>query len=161
MLIETSAPARANLIGNPSDQYGGCTLACSVPLRARVVLDEQRAGWLECDGERAELRGVSDLALRGDSLDIARAALAAFGIAQPAFGVRYESEIPRQSGLAGSTALFVALAQALAAWQGRRLSLHALAELARELEAHGLGVQCGYVDQYACTFGGLCHVLPR
>ena len=32
--VRASAPARANLIGNPSDQYAGTTLSCSLPLRA-------------------------------------------------------------------------------------------------------------------------------
>jgi galactokinase/mevalonate kinase-like predicted kinase len=138
--IVCSAPARANLIGNPSDQYGGSTLAVSVPLRAWAALDEARPG--QIDG----------------APEIARAVLAQLGIERPGFGIVLASEIPRQSGIAGSTALVVALLRALLAWQGRGLGLHALAELARLVERERMGVQCGYVDQYLCSFGGLRHV---
>jgi len=139
--IVCSAPARANLIGNPSDQYGGSTLACSLPLRAWAALDASEPGRVE-----------------GEASGLVRATLAQLGIARPDFGVRLATEIPRQSGVAGSTALVVALLRAVLEWQGRSLGPHALAELARAVEYQGLGIQCGYVDQYLCSFGGLRHV---
>jgi galactokinase/mevalonate kinase-like predicted kinase len=138
--IVCSAPARANLIGNPSDQYGGSTLGVSVPLRAWAALDAAQPGRIE---------GAPELA---------RATLAHLGIEEPPFGIELASEIPRQSGIAGSTALVVALVRAVLAWQGQTPSLHALAELARAVEAESLGVTCGWVDQYLCSFGGLRHV---
>jgi galactokinase/mevalonate kinase-like predicted kinase len=136
--IVCSAPARANLIGNPSDQYGGNTLAVSLAPRAWVALEE----------------GADGAALP----PLAAAVLAATGEREPGFRVSLASEIPRQSGIAGSTALIVALLHAVHAWQGRDLEPHALAELARRVEREGLGVQCGFVDHYLCTFGGLRHV---
>ena len=156
--IEASAPGRANLIGNPSDQYGGCTLACSVALRARVVLDAAAPGRLEAGGEQATIGSQRDLAPRGDALDLGRAVLAERRLAAPPFGISYDSEIPRQSGMAGSTALVVALVAAIDAWEGTLRGPSALAEAARVTEAHGLGIQCGFVDQYACCYGGLHHV---
>lgn len=156
--IEVSAPGRANLIGNPSDQYGGCTLACSVGLRARVTLDGAVPGRIEAGGEATVISCAEDLALRADALDLARAVLAHRGIAAPDFSIAYESEIPRQSGMAGSTALVVALVAAIDAWEGRTRSRSALAEAARRTEAEGLGIQCGFVDQYACCYGGIRHV---
>lgn len=156
--IETSAPGRANLIGNPSDQYGGCTLSCSVALRARVTLDDTAPGRIEAGGESTTLTGEAALVLGGDSLDLGRAALAHRGITRPGFSIAYTSEIPRQSGMAGSTALMVALIAAIDAWQGASRGPSELAEEARAAEAHGLGIQCGFVDQYACSYGGLRHV---
>ena len=156
--IETSAPGRANLIGNPSDQYGGCTLACSVPLRARVELDASIPGEIHSAGEVARIGSEAEWAPVGDSLDLGRAALAVSGLAEPPFGIRYESEIPRQSGMAGSTALLVALTHAIDIWFGRPRDPSDLAEKARDTERSGLGVQCGFVDQYACVYGGLHHV---
>lgn len=159
--LVASAPARANLIGNPSDQYGGATLACAVPLRARVRLEPAEGpggGEAASGGEHAPLRGPQDLALRGDRFDWVRAVLAARAAPPPALRIAFETEIPRQSGVAGSTALVVALLRALAAWDGERLHPWALAERARDVEWRQLGVQCGYVDQYACVFGGLRYV---
>jgi galactokinase/mevalonate kinase-like predicted kinase len=70
----------------------------------------------------------------------------------------YASEIPLQSGLAGSTALVVAALRACLDWLGRRVDPYTLAEMARQVERTQMGVQCGYVDQYMCVFGGLQYV---
>lgn len=138
--IVCSAPARANLIGNPSDQYGGTTLGVSLPPRAWAVLDAREPGRI--DG----------------APEIARAVLEQLGFDRPDFGICLATEIPRQSGIAGSTALVVALLRAVLTWQGRSLSGYALAELARSVERERMGVQCGYSDQYLCSFGGLRHL---
>lgn len=155
-----SAPARANLIGNPSDQYGGATLACALPLRARVRLAPGGGEGcvVQVEGERITLRAEADLARRGDAFDLVRAVLAARGGPPPPVRLALETDVPRQSGVGGSTALVVALLRALAAWDGERLHPWALAERAREVELRHLGVQCGFVDQYASAFGGLRYV---
>jgi galactokinase/mevalonate kinase-like predicted kinase len=69
--------------------------------------------------------------------------------------VEYESEIPLRSGMAGSTALVVALLKGLLAWQDKFLNSYRLAEMARYIELNHLKVVCGYQDAYMCTFGGL------
>lgn len=153
--IRCSASARANLIGNPSDQYGGCTLACSLPLRARVVLAAAPRLLLRSGGEEAEGEHEPGRVVQGDRFDVARAVLAHLGPPQPGCTIAYASEIPQQSGLAGSTALVVALLRSLLAWRGERLEGALLAERAREIERRELGVGCGYVDQYLCVLGGL------
>lgn len=161
--IAASAPARANLVGNPSDLYGGAVLGCAVPLRARVAIEEGPALVLETGGAYARVAAAADLALRGDRFDVARAALAAEAArcgfaALPAARIAYESEIPFGSGIAGSTALLVALLRALAAWRGEAPSPYVLAERSRETERQLLGVACGWVDHYLCSFGGLRYV---
>jgi galactokinase/mevalonate kinase-like predicted kinase len=156
--LVASAPARANLIGNPSDQYGGATLACTVPLRATVRLRPAASGRLVAGGRSVPVAGPADLVLRGDGFDLPRAVLAHLGLERPPLAIEIASEIPLQSGLAGSTALVVALLEALLAFGGRAIGRYALAELAREVERTTLGVQCGFVDQYLCVFGGLRYV---
>lgn len=159
--IVASAPARANLIGNPSDLYGGAVLGCAVPLRARVVIEPAPALVLASGGESAAVAGPGDLGLRGDRFDVARSALRAeleTAGALPALRIAYESEIPFGSGIAGSTALLVALLRALAAYRGEAPSPYALAERSRATERRLLDVACGWVDHYLCTFGGLRYV---
>jgi galactokinase/mevalonate kinase-like predicted kinase len=60
-----------------------------------------------------------------------------------------------QSGLAGSTALLVAMTRAVLAWLGRTPHLYLVAETARFIELNYLEVVCGYQDAYMTTFGGL------
>jgi len=155
--VVASAPARANLIGNPSDLYGGAVLACSVACRARVALTSAPRLELAVGGDVARVDGRGDLALRGDVFDVARAALASEPDL-PAARVAYESEIPFGSGLAGSTALLAALLRALAAWRGDSPGPYDAAERSRSVERDLLGVACGWVDHYLCSFGGLRYV---
>jgi galactokinase/mevalonate kinase-like predicted kinase len=150
-----TAPARANLIGNPTDIYGGAVLSCSVPLRARAVIEEAPGLELAAGGERCGVRGPADLERRGDRFDLLRAALAAAGAEGLAARVAFESQVPRQSGLGGSSAILVALLFALEAWRGRRPGPYALAELSRRTELRLMEVVCGYVDHYMGVFGGL------
>jgi galactokinase/mevalonate kinase-like predicted kinase len=150
-----SAPGRANLIGNPSDQYGGCQVSCSVALRARVTLEESADTRLATAGHEAAVSSEADLAFRDDLLDLARAVLRFVGAPLPRARITYESEIPVRSGLAGSTALVVALLRGVLAWRGEELVNHRLAEAARKLEREDLGIVCGFGDQYMAVFGGL------
>lgn len=149
-----TAPARANVIGNPSDQYGGSTLACTLPLRARVELTTAPTTRLETGGRRIEAAAPDSLAPTGDLFDLPRAVLRHLGPGPPVH-IRYGSEIPLQSGVAGSTALLVALLRALLAWRNEpEPEPHALAERAREIERSELDITCGYVDHYMTVFGG-------
>jgi galactokinase/mevalonate kinase-like predicted kinase len=155
--LVVTAPARANLIGNPSDLYGGAVLGCAVPCRARVEISDATALELATDGASIVVASRDDLRLQGDRFDLARAALAAQP-ELPRARIAYESEIPFGSGLAGSTALLVALLRALAAWRGESPSAYELAERSRHTERELLGVACGWVDHYLCAFGGLRYV---
>jgi galactokinase/mevalonate kinase-like predicted kinase len=155
-----SAPGRCGIIGNPTDMYGGSVLSCSVDMRARVTITPAPNLVLETAGLECSIAGRSDLRPQNDYFDVARAVLDYLHLAerkQPPFAcrVQYESEIPLRSGMAGSTALVVALLQAFLAWQGEHPSLYRLAERARYVELNYLKVVCGYQDAYMCTFGGL------
>jgi galactokinase/mevalonate kinase-like predicted kinase len=150
-----SAPGRAGIIGNPTDMYGGAVLSCSVGLRARVIVTPASELTLETGGQECRITSRADLRPRGDRFDVARAILDYMRLPPLACHVRYESEIPLRSGLSGSTALVVALLQALLAWQGEYPDRYQLAERSRYIELNYLRVVCGYQDAYMCTFGGL------
>jgi len=153
--LVSSAPGRAGLIGNPTDMYGGSVLSCSVGMRARVVLTPDTALTLVTQDQEVCIRDRSDLRPRGDAFDVARAVLNYMHLPRLLCRVEYESDIPLCSGMAGSTALVVALLHGLLAWQGERPCAYQLAEMARYVELHHLKVVCGYQDAYMCSFGGL------
>jgi galactokinase/mevalonate kinase-like predicted kinase len=153
--VVCSAPGRAGIIGNPTDMYGGAVLSCSVEMRANAILTPAPNLVLETNGQECQIASRDDLRPRGDHFDLARAILDYMRLPELNCHVQYESEIPLRSGLAGSTALVVALLQALLAWQGQYPNYYQLAERARYIELNYLKVVCGYQDAYMCTFGGL------
>jgi galactokinase/mevalonate kinase-like predicted kinase len=153
--IVCTAPGRAGIIGNPTDMYGGAVLSCSVDMRARVTITPAPELALETGGEECKISSRDDLRPRGDRFDVMRAILDYMHLPPLACRVQYESEIPMQSGMSGSTALVVALLQALLTWQNEHPDLYQLAERARYIELNYLKVVCGYQDAYMCTFGGL------
>ncbi len=150
-----SAPGRAGIIGNPTDMYGGSVLSSSVAMRARVALVPAPDVVLETNGEVCPITHRDDLRPRGDRFDVGRAVLDYLHLPPLGCRVRYESEIPLHSGMAGSTALTVALLQALLVWQRKYVNHYQLAERARYIELNYLKVVCGYQDACMCTFGGL------
>jgi galactokinase/mevalonate kinase-like predicted kinase len=157
-----SAPGRAGIIGNPTDMYGGAVLSCSVGMRARVTVtpvpsDSGQAPGLvlATRGQECRIASRDDLRPQGDRFDVARAILDYMRLPPLTCRVCYESEIPLRSGMSGSTALVVAILQALLAWQGEYPNRYQLAERARYIELNYLEVVCGYQDAYMCTFGGL------
>jgi len=153
--VVCSAPGRAGIIGNPTDMYGGAVLSCSVGMRARVTVTPASELVLETNEQECRIASRDDLRPQGDRFDVARAILDYMRLPPLTCHVRYESEIPLRSGISGSTALVVALLQALLVWQGEYNNLYRLAERARYIELNYLKIVCGYQDAYMCTFGGL------
>jgi galactokinase/mevalonate kinase-like predicted kinase len=138
--------------------YGGAVLSCSVPLRARVTVAPGDGLLLETAGKLCSISTRGDLRPQGDRFDVARAVLEYLRLPRLNCHLRYESDIPLRSGMSGSTALMVALLQALLAWQGEYPNPYQLAERARYIELNYLKVVCGYQDAYMCTFGGLNYI---
>ncbi len=130
-----SAPGRCGIVGNPSDLYGGRVLSCSLGARAtcRIVLGE--------DESLPEDRTLWDLAF------------AHFPVAGP-IRVEWTTDIPRSSGLSGSTALLAATAACLMQARGETVTPDVeLAMRIRDIEREK--VVCGYQDALMIVLGGL------
>ncbi|CCW34043.1 mevalonate kinase [Chthonomonas calidirosea] len=158
MKIRAHAPGRCGIVGNPTDMYGGCVLSCTTQERAFCELEPRGEETLfQNEDQHSLVRSKEDLRLRGDKLDILRAAFAYFDIDPGAtpVQVRVWTEIPMQAGLAGSTAMLTAIVGAIVRWQNLQFNLYALAETVRKIEARLLGVLCGFQDQHMAVFGGL------
>lgn len=156
--IICSAPGRAGIIGNPTDMYGGSVLSCSIGLRARVRITPADTLTLATNDSECHITSREDLRPRKDLFDLPRAILDYMRLPRLACRVEYESEIPLRSGLAGSTALLVAMVKGLLAWQESYPHDYRLAETARYVELNHLKIVCGYQDAYMCTFGGLNYI---
>jgi galactokinase/mevalonate kinase-like predicted kinase len=153
--VVCSAPGRAGIIGNPTDMYGGAVLSSSVGMRARVTVTPAEGIVLETNEQECRIASWGDLRPRGDLFDLVRAILDYMRLPPLNCRISYESDIPMSSGMSSSTALVVAILQALLAWQGEYPNRYRLAERARHIELNYLKIVCGYQDAYMCTFGGL------
>lgn len=153
--LRCTAPGRAGIIGNPTDMYGGAVISCSVPMRAWVEMQSDAGLTLATADQVVTIRGLEDLRPRHDHFDLARAVFRYFRLPAMNARITFGTDIPLQSGLAGSTALLVALTAAVLAWLDRLPHRYLIAETARFIELNYLEVVCGYQDAYMATFGGL------
>ena len=153
--IHCSAPGRCGIIGNPTDMYGGTVISCSIDFRAHVCVEPHDSLKLQVAGQETVIENPDDLVLNGDYFDVARAILDYFREDDLRCKISYWTDIPVRAGVAGSTALTVAILYALLHFKGLDYSRYQVAELARYIELNHLRVVCGYQDAYMCTFGGL------
>jgi galactokinase/mevalonate kinase-like predicted kinase len=156
-MIRSSAPARAGIVGNPTDGYGGTVVSCSLAERATVTLAPADSTLLEVCGHRTTVRSPEDLALTEDYSDVAKAVLRMFGSAvmERRFHLMATTTVPMRAGLAGSTAMVTAVLGAVLRLLEVELNRYQVAETARKIEFEILRVTCGFQDQYMTTFGGL------
>ncbi|MCC6444899.1 MAG: hypothetical protein IT210_15755 [Armatimonadetes bacterium] len=162
-MIVSSAPGRAGIVGNPTDMYGGSVISCSTVKRAYTRIFPSDALTLEVGGQIQEICRESDLCMKGDYLDVARAILLAldelFSLdileSGQKFHLQAHTEIPMQAGLAGSTALVISLFGAVLAYLGFEMNPYEIAETAHHIEFEHMNVLCGFQDQHMATFGGL------
>jgi glucuronokinase len=131
-----TVPARVGLAGNPSDAYGGAALA--VPVVALAATVEI------VDGERGEEPAL---------ITAAAARLARHVGRDDAFAVRWSTTIPREVGLAGSSAIVIATMQALCARWDVVVPPLELAQLALAVEVEDLGIAAGFMDRAVQAFG--------
>ena len=156
-MITATAPGRCGIVGNPTDMYGGSVLSISISERAKCQITEAGALTISSGGLTERIYDEEELKLRGDMLDICRAALTYFEVnpARRRFALSLSTDVPMLAGMAGSTALVVAAVGALGRYLDLKLHPWAIAETARRIEAGIMGVLCGFQDQHMAVFGGV------
>lgn len=156
-MIISSAPGRCGVVGNPTDMYGGSVISCTTTECAHCTIEKATSLILRAGDCVQEIKGVDDLRLTGDYLDISKAVLIYFQVDPAKFqaDMRTWTDVPEQAGLAGSTALVVAVLGAVAAKLGIKMDPYCVAETARKIEFGIMGITCGFQDQHMASFGGL------
>jgi glucuronokinase len=141
-MARASAFARAALAGNPSDGYGGATLA--------VVVRDFRA--------EVEVRVATDRSMAPESA-LVRATISRFerklAPGAPPAAVRLWTSIPRAVGLGGSSAIVIATTRALCELHQVHLHEDELASFALAVESEDLQIAAGLQDRVAQAYGGL------
>ena len=165
MRIDSSAPTRIDLAGGTFDIWPlylfhdrAQTLNAAISLRAHCRLTSRRDYRVvlvsEDTGEQVEAADPGSLP--SDRLPLVARLVRHFGAR--GVEVRTRGDSPVGAGIAGSSAMNVALTGALAAWTGRPLADDQLLTTAMNVEAQVLGVPTGVQDYRPALYGGLSAV---
>lgn len=170
-----AACARIGLLGNPSDGYFGKTISAAIEdFQAKVVLYE----WPELEIVLGhEDQGifhsvdelVEDVRLNGlyGGLRLIKAAIKRFAeychvkgipLGSQNFSLRYETNVPRQVGLAGSSAIITATVKALMGFYNIEIRQEELANLILEVETMEIGIEAGLQDRVCQVYEGLVYM---
>jgi D-glycero-alpha-D-manno-heptose-7-phosphate kinase len=167
--IESSAPTRIDLAGGTMDIWplylfhdGAQTLNVAISLRAHCSLTSRRDNRIVItsdDTERrieaqhwSELSDNHELKLLGRILQYFHAS---------GLELHTRSESPMGAGIAGSSALNIAVCAALARWSGANHSDDALMQIAMNVEAQAIDVPTGVQDYRPALYGGISAVELR
>lgn len=175
MAIETRAYARAGLLGNPSDGYFGKIIAITVKnFFASVSLQESDELRIEAHDQDANVyRNIPELveriALYGyyGGVRLVQAAIKTFfdhcqdqniRLKNQSFTIRYDSTIPRQIGLGGSSAIITASMRALMEFYKVKIPVEVLPSLILDAELKELGINAGLMDRVIQVYGGCVYM---
>jgi glucuronokinase len=175
VIIETRAYARAGLLGNPSDGYFGKTISISVRnFGAHVTLYESPELKIEPQPQEPNVfRHINELVesvvlhgyYGGDRL--VKATIKKFyeyclsekiRIENKNFTLRYNSSIPRQVGLAGSSAIITAVMRALIKFFNVNIPEEILPSIILSVEADELGINAGLQDRVIQVYEGCVYM---
>ena len=163
VVVESSAPTRIDLAGGTIDIWpiylfheGAQTLHFAISLRAHVSLAPRSDGRLVLHsvdtgrhldvGHWSELDSYPESGLLGRLLHFFRA---------DNLTLTTRAESPAGAGIAGSSALNIAVCAALARYTGVQLEPRGLLEIAQNLEAQAIGVPTGLQDYRPAFYGGI------
>jgi glucuronokinase len=171
MIIETRAYARAGLLGNPSDGYFGKTISIIVRnFGASISLYETPELRIEeIDVDQNTFRNiyhmVDSVKLTGyyGGTRLIKAAIKKFveycesnniRLSNKNFTIRYRSSIPRQVGLAGSSAIVTSTMKALMQFYEVDIPKHIFPSIILKAETEELGINAGLQDRVIQVYEG-------
>ncbi len=174
-IIRKRAYARAGILGNPSDGYNGKTISIIVRnFWAEVVLYEwDSVDIVQSRDDRARFRSIHDLIqdvrLHGyyGGIRLIKATIKRFvdfcrtrnlKLHDRNFSVRYETNIPRQVGLAGSSSIIVATLRCLMKFYGIDIPLEQQPSFVLSVETEELGISAGLQDRVIQCYEGMVYM---
>jgi D-glycero-alpha-D-manno-heptose-7-phosphate kinase len=166
LYIESSAPTRIDLAGGTLDIWplylfheGAQTINAALSVRARCSIrprGDTRIAIVSGDtGHRVEADHWS--ALR-DNHDVRLLGLLIHHFRVEGLELHTRSESPVGAGIAGSSAMNIAVCGALAKWTSASLTPDALMQIAMNVEAQAIDVPTGVQDYRPAVYGGVSAV---
>jgi D-glycero-alpha-D-manno-heptose-7-phosphate kinase len=164
--IESSAPTRIDLAGGTIDIWpiylfhdGATTLNAAISLRAHVTITARSDGLVELrsiDTDRTTVaRSAADLDVAGD---LSLLALLARHYRLDNATLTTHGESPAGAGIAGSSALTIAVCGALARWTGAAEQAEQILQVAMNVECQTIRVPTGVQDYRPAFYGGIAAI---
>jgi len=171
MIIESRAYARAGLLGNPSDGYFGKTISIIVKNFGAIVSLYQTPELVieEMEVDRNSFRNIYHLteSIRRNGYYGGRRLIKAvikrfceycdannIRLANKNFTIRYQSSIPRQVGLAGSSAIATATMRALMQFYDVHIPIEMVPCIVLAAETEELAINAGLQDRVIQAYEG-------
>lgn len=166
MYIDASAPTRIDLAGGTLDIWplylfhdGAQTLNAAISLRAHCSILPRDDGHVvlasDDTGQRLEVANWRDLR---DNPELPLLGRLVHHFQAEGLELRTRSDSPVGAGIAGSSALNIAVCGALAAWTDRAMPDDQLLQLAMNVEAQVIAVPTGVQDYRPALYGGVSAV---
>jgi D-glycero-alpha-D-manno-heptose-7-phosphate kinase len=164
--IDASAPTRIDLAGGTLDIWplylfheGAQTLNAAISLRARCSIRPRPGGGLlivsDDTGARVDVRHWSDLR---ESAELRLLGRLLHHFQVDGLELRTRCDSPFGAGIAGSSALNIAVCGALARWTRQDIPDDRLLQIAMNVEAQAIDVPTGAQDYRPALYGGISAV---
>jgi D-glycero-alpha-D-manno-heptose-7-phosphate kinase len=167
--IASSAPTRIDLAGGTIDIWplylfheGASTLNAAISIRAHAEIESRGDGRVELRSidtdRRADAAEATELDTTGE-LSLLALLARHYALGNATLTTRGES--PAGAGIAGSSALVIAVCSALARWTGRSTDPDHLLQVAMNVECQTIRVPTGVQDYRPALYGGIAAIELR
>jgi len=161
--IATSAPTRIDLAGGTIDIWplylfhpGAQTLNAAISIRAHARVEPRpEAGIVIHSTDTGQSVESADWHSLRDNRELRLLSLIAHFFEVRDLTLTTSSESPAGAGIAGSSALNVAVCAALAEWKREHYEPEALLQIAMNIEAQAINVPTGLQDYRPALYGGI------
>ncbi|MGD9200948.1 MAG: GHMP kinase [Chitinispirillia bacterium] len=175
IIIRKQAYARAGLLGNPSDGYNGKTISFLIrDFFAEVILYEwDTLDIVMAENDKAKFTSIyhltNDVKQHGyyGGIRLVKAAIKRFAeyciarninLHSNNFSIRYSTTIPRQVGMAGSSAIIVATLRCLMEFYNVSIPLNVQPSFVLSIEQEELGISGGLQDRVIQVYEGMVYM---
>ena len=165
MRISASAPTRIDLAGGTIDIWplylfhpGAQTLNAAISLRAHAWIEERPDERVELVSEDIDKQENLSFDQLPDDQTLPLLAKLAHRFGARGIRLTTRGESPAGAGIAGSSALNVAVCGALAAYTRQKIEGEALLDIAKDVEAQVIQVPTGLQDYRPAFYGGIAAI---
>jgi galactokinase len=162
--VKASAPGRVNLLGEHTDYNDGFVLPTAIPQQTTVYIgaspDDRHHFYSVNLEEQVDVAPEKPIPSGfAQYIQGCIRVLETMGYTVPPINLLVTSSVPIGSGLSSSAALEVATLRGLRSFLNLELDDVKIAQLGQQAEIQYAGVNCGILDQMACSLADTEHIL--